>query len=139
MSSSAASSQTTGSSLSSVASSLVDQFAGLHPPSPAPTMASGVLSTASVHFSHLITIKLSVETHLLWRAQVDSLLRSNLLHGFVDGTHVCPSPTLTATKDGVTTQDFIKFWGKIFVFILLVLIENPQGFKNFLSLFESFV
>jgi hypothetical protein len=31
----------------------------------------------------------------------------------------------------VTTQDFIKFWGKIFVFILLVLIENSQGFKTF--------
>jgi hypothetical protein len=31
---------------------------------------------------------------------------------------------------GVTTQDFIKFWGKIFVFILLVLIENSQGFKT---------
>jgi hypothetical protein len=39
----------------------------------------------------------------------------------------------------VTTQDFIKFWGKIFVFILLVLIENSQGFKNFLSLFESLI
>jgi hypothetical protein len=31
----------------------------------------------------------------------------------------------------VTTQDFVKFWGKIFVFILLVLIENLQGFKTF--------
>jgi hypothetical protein len=31
----------------------------------------------------------------------------------------------------VTTQDFIKFWGKIFVFILLALIENLQGFKTF--------
>jgi hypothetical protein len=31
----------------------------------------------------------------------------------------------------VTTQDFIKFWGKIFVFILLVLIEISQGFKTF--------
>jgi hypothetical protein len=27
----------------------------------------------------------------------------------------------------VTTQDFIKFWGKIFVFILLVLNENFTG------------
>jgi hypothetical protein len=35
------------------------------------------------------------------------------------------------STDLVTTQDFIKFWGKIFVFILLVLIENPQGFKTF--------
>jgi hypothetical protein len=33
--------------------------------------------------------------------------------------------------DLVTTQDFIKFWGKFFVFILLVLIENLQGFKTF--------
>jgi hypothetical protein len=31
----------------------------------------------------------------------------------------------------VTTQDFIKCWGKFFVFILLVLIENSQGFKTF--------
>jgi hypothetical protein len=34
----------------------------------------------------------------------------------------------------VTTQDFIKFWGKIFIFILLVLIENSQGFKTFESI-----
>jgi hypothetical protein len=31
----------------------------------------------------------------------------------------------------VTTQDFINFWGKIFVFILLVMIENSQSFKTF--------
>jgi hypothetical protein len=40
------------------------------------------------------------------------------------------SPTV-ALELHVTTQDFIKFWGKIFVFILLVLIENFQGFKTF--------
>jgi hypothetical protein len=32
---------------------------------------------------------------------------------------------------GVTSQDFIKFWGKFFVFVLLVLIEISQGFKTF--------
>jgi hypothetical protein len=31
----------------------------------------------------------------------------------------------------VTTQDFIKFWGKIFAFVLLGMIENSQGFKTF--------
>jgi hypothetical protein len=31
----------------------------------------------------------------------------------------------------VTSQDFIKFWGKFFAFVLLVLIENSQGFKTF--------
>jgi hypothetical protein len=38
------------------------------------TMATGGHSTAPIHFSNLITIKLSAETHLLWRAQVISLL-----------------------------------------------------------------
>jgi hypothetical protein len=31
----------------------------------------------------------------------------------------------------VTTQDFINFWGKIFVFVLLEMIENSQRFKTF--------
>jgi putative Mn2+ efflux pump MntP len=31
----------------------------------------------------------------------------------------------------VTTQDFIKFWGKIFAFVLLEMIGNAQGFKTF--------
>jgi hypothetical protein len=36
----------------------------------------------------------------------------------------------------VTSQDFIKFWGKFFAFVLLVLIENSQGCKTF-ELFKS--
>jgi hypothetical protein len=39
--------------------------------------------------------------------------------------------TFSQLTSCVTTQDFIKFWGKFFVFILLVLIENSQGFKTF--------
>jgi hypothetical protein len=31
----------------------------------------------------------------------------------------------------VTTQDFIKFWGKIFAFVLLEMIGISQGFKTF--------
>jgi hypothetical protein len=31
----------------------------------------------------------------------------------------------------VTTQDFIKFWGKFFAFVLLEMIGIPQGFKTF--------
>jgi hypothetical protein len=30
----------------------------------------------------------------------------------------------------VTSQDFIKFWGKFFAFVLYLLIENLQGFKK---------
>jgi hypothetical protein len=31
----------------------------------------------------------------------------------------------------VTSQDFIKFWGNFFAFVLLVLIDFSQGFKTF--------
>jgi hypothetical protein len=35
---------------------------------------------------------------------------------------------------------FYQILGEFFfVFVLLVLIENPQGFKNFLSLFKGFI
>jgi hypothetical protein len=51
--------------------------------------------------------------------------------GLTPGWHG-PGPGRTGLVCGaVTTQDFIKFWGKIFIFILLVLIENSQGFKTF--------
>jgi hypothetical protein len=35
------------------------------------------------------------------------------------------------TQEIVTSQDFIKFWGKFFAFVLHVLIENSQGIKTF--------
>jgi hypothetical protein len=34
----------------------------------------------------------------------------------------------------VTTQDFINFWGKFFVFVLLEMIGISQGFKTFESI-----
>jgi hypothetical protein len=34
----------------------------------------------------------------------------------------------------VTSQDFIKFWGKFFAFVLLEMVENSQGFKTFESI-----
>jgi hypothetical protein len=34
----------------------------------------------------------------------------------------------------VTTQDFVRFWGKIFAFVLLEMIEISQGFKTFESI-----
>jgi hypothetical protein len=40
-------------------------------------------------------------------------------------------PMKLSERADVTSQDFIKFWGKIFVFVLLVLIELSQGFKTF--------
>jgi hypothetical protein len=34
----------------------------------------------------------------------------------------------------VTSQDFIKFWGNFFAFVLLEMIGNSQGFKTFESI-----
>jgi hypothetical protein len=95
MSSSAASSESVGCLLSSRS----DRFTGLQLVAPASTMAIVGTSSGPIHFRHLIMIKLSAKTHLLWHAQVVSLLRSNLLHGFVKGTHLYPSDTTTVTKD----------------------------------------
>jgi hypothetical protein len=36
-----------------------------------------------------------------------------------------------ARNASVTSQDFIKFWGKFFAFVMLETIENSQGFKTF--------
>jgi hypothetical protein len=43
------------------------------------------------------------------------------------------------TSEGcVISQDFIKFWGNFFAFILNALIEFSQGFKTFFYLFKAF-
>ncbi|KAK1651002.1 hypothetical protein QYE76_068807 [Lolium multiflorum] len=65
-----------------------------------PSSSVGVTSSGPVNFGHLITVKLSPQNHLFWRAQVVSHLRSNLLHGYVDGTFPCPSATITVAKEG---------------------------------------
>jgi hypothetical protein len=39
--------------------------------------------------------------------------------------------TSPARTSSVMTQDFIKFWGKFFAFVLLEMIGNSQGFKKF--------
>jgi hypothetical protein len=52
------------------------------------------------HFAHLVTVKLSADNYLLWRAQVLPLMRSHYLEGYVDGTLLCPSamvPMLSAS------------------------------------------
>ncbi|KAK1617261.1 hypothetical protein QYE76_022778 [Lolium multiflorum] len=46
----------------------------------------GVISIASA-----ITIRLTSENYMIWRAQVAPLLRSHLLMGYVDGSIVCPA------------------------------------------------
>ena len=63
----------------------------------------GVQHSGPVHFGHLITAKLSPATHLFWRAQVVSQLRSHLLYGYVDGTFPCPPAMVETKKEGGET------------------------------------
>jgi hypothetical protein len=79
------------------------------PPAPAlaPREAAPVRDAAPgrdlppIHLAHLVTVKLTPDNYLLWRAQVLPLLRSYYLDGYVDGTLPCPSAFVQlTTADG---------------------------------------
>jgi hypothetical protein len=55
-------------------------------------------SQGPFHFAHLMTVKLSADNYLLWRAQVLPLLRSHYLEGYVDGSLPCPPAMLHMTS-----------------------------------------
>uniref|UniRef100_A0A2N9HGH7 CCHC-type domain-containing protein n=1 Tax=Fagus sylvatica TaxID=28930 RepID=A0A2N9HGH7_FAGSY len=55
-------------------------------------------SLTQVH--HLITIKLTQDNYLLWKAQIVPYLKGQHLFGFLDGTRLAPLPVLTTTADG---------------------------------------
>jgi hypothetical protein len=57
-------------------------------------------SLTTIH--HLITIKLTHENCLLWKAQVVPYLRGHLFK-FVDGSHLNPPPVITTQSSGATT------------------------------------
>nr|XP_040252267.1 proline-rich protein 36-like [Aegilops tauschii subsp. strangulata] len=66
----------------------------LIPYSAPPTYDSRLSASAAepgpFHFARLVTVKLSADIYLLWRAQVLPLMRSHYLEGYVDGTLPCP-------------------------------------------------
>ncbi|KAK1626563.1 hypothetical protein QYE76_000878 [Lolium multiflorum] len=68
-----------------------------------PFSAHGLPPVVSISSS--ITIKLTNENYLFWRAQVGQLLRSHLLMGYVDGTVPCPSPHIAAAHQHWVQQD----------------------------------
>ncbi|XP_073368004.1 uncharacterized protein [Aegilops tauschii subsp. strangulata] len=53
-------------------------------------LSASVAEPGPFHFAHLVTVKLSADNYLLWRAQVLPLMRSHYLEGYVDGTLPCP-------------------------------------------------
>jgi hypothetical protein len=51
---------------------------------------------------HLVTIKLTRDNYLLWKAQIVPYLRGQHLFGFFDGSRPAPPQTLTVTTDGIS-------------------------------------
>ncbi|KAK1682945.1 hypothetical protein QYE76_043793 [Lolium multiflorum] len=49
---------------------------------------------APIDLTNKFTIRLTPDNYLYWRTQVDPILRSNLLFGFVDGSLPCPPEEL---------------------------------------------
>jgi hypothetical protein len=82
-------------------------YSGGYPPMPAglgyPPPAPSSLSAASsiINITSSITIRLTSENYLFWKAQVGPLLRSNLLMGYVDGSLVCPPAHTIIDHGGV--------------------------------------
>jgi hypothetical protein len=68
-------------------------------------MASRIPS-APICLDNKITIRLTADNYLYWRTQVDPILRTNLLFGFVDGSLPCPPAEIAnpaaATEGGVS-------------------------------------
>ena len=66
-------------------------------------ISSTYTPTSLTRVHHLITIKLTRDNYLLWRAQIVPYLRGQHLYGFLDGSTVAPLPTISLVTDGVTT------------------------------------
>ncbi|KAF5469002.1 hypothetical protein F2P56_013107 [Juglans regia] len=61
--------------------------------------------SAPLNLQNLVTIKLTKDNFLLWRAQILPYLRGQQLIGYVDGTIPCPPPTIQITSK---EDDIIK-------------------------------
>ncbi|KAK1613214.1 hypothetical protein QYE76_036887 [Lolium multiflorum] len=73
------------------------------PPMSAPPLQYGFSAQGLppvVTIASSITMRLTSENYLFWRAQVSPLLRSHLLMGYVDGTLPCPNPHVVVPLAG---------------------------------------
>ena len=51
---------------------------------------------------HLVTIKLTCDNYLLWKAQIVLYLRGQHLFGFLNASQPAPPQTLIVTTDGTS-------------------------------------
>ena len=62
------------------------------------TTTSSPTSLTTIH--HLITIKLTCDNYLLWKAQIVLYLKGQNLFGYLDGSTLAPPQSLTVETDG---------------------------------------
>lgn len=67
-------------------------------------MATSYPCPDNVHVSSLVTLKLNDTNYLLWKTQFESLLSSQKLIGFVNGTIVAPSQTRLQVTGDITKE-----------------------------------
>ncbi|KAK1573578.1 hypothetical protein QYE76_018538 [Lolium multiflorum] len=60
-----------------------------------------------IYLTNKFTIRLTPDNYLYWRTQVDPILRSNLLFGFVDGSLPCPPEELAVPGKDDTPASII--------------------------------
>ena len=65
----------------------------------ASTITSPSVPTSLTVVHHLITIKLTRDNYLLWKAQIVPYLRGQYLFGFIDGSRPAPSPVSASDSD----------------------------------------
>ena len=57
----------------------------------------------NLNILHSVTLKLNDNNYLLWKTQFESLLSSQKLIGFVNGSVTPPEPRRTVVENNVTT------------------------------------
>ncbi|KAK1653213.1 hypothetical protein QYE76_071018 [Lolium multiflorum] len=97
-------SMTSGLSISSPRTTLSTPSASTGTTSTMSVMASRI-PTTPISLDNKITILLTADNYLYWRTQVDPILQTNLLFGFVDGSLPCPAaeiPNPAANEGGAS-------------------------------------
>ncbi|CAH1443457.1 unnamed protein product [Lactuca virosa] len=59
---------------------------------------------------HMLSLKLSTTNYLLWKTQVETLLQSQGLFGFLDGSDSPPLPASTAPANVASAEKAKKDW-----------------------------
>ena len=92
------------------------------------SVTSPSLHIPLTHIHHLITIKLTRENYLLWKAQIVPYLRGQHLYGFLDGSRPAPTSTITITSSAATqvlpNSNLLQAWKTQEQMILSALISS---------------